>query len=60
MKLRRVEAEVFKALIRPLTASELESQTGLRPREIAEALERLVSLGAVESDSSTTPWGLGE
>jgi len=56
MKLRRVEAEVFKALTRPLTASELESQTGLRPRDIAEALERLVGL----SDSSTTPWGLGE
>jgi len=46
--LRRVEAEVFKALTQPLTSSELKSQTGLRPREIAEALERLTRIGAVE------------
>ena len=46
--MRRIETEVFKALIMPLTSSELESKTGLRPREIAEALERLTKLGAVE------------
>ena len=49
MRLRDADHKVFKALAeKPLTARELEAETELSHRVIAEALERLRGLGAVE------------
>ena len=55
MRLRSSEAKVFKALAeKPLTVKELETETELSHRIIAEALERLTGLGAVERFSDYT------
>ena len=49
MRLRNADHKVFQALAeKPLTAKELEAETELSHRVIAEALERLTGLGAVE------------
>ena len=49
MRLRNADREVFQALGKgPLTAKELEAKTELPHRTIAEALERLTKLGAIE------------
>lgn len=49
MRLRNADHKVFQALAeKPLTARELEAETELSHRIIAEALERLTGLGAVE------------
>ncbi len=49
MRLRSAELKVFQALAEgALTAKELEAQTELPRRGVAEALERLTELGAVE------------
>ena len=49
MRLRNADHKVFKALAKGgLTAKELEAETELSHRAIAEALERLTKLGAVE------------